>query len=145
MLYTKILYCLSFIHNSSGCSWKSSFYNTCFYGEREFLQAKFPMIDFSQVSYALNSHVQCYSNSRFNFPDLISKQWQDIGFQGDDPRTDFRGMGMLGLDQLVFFTTQYNSLARHVLSRSLHPTFGYSFAIVGEYYHPNDIDYFYFT
>ncbi|OQR77654.1 ELMO domain-containing protein 1-like [Tropilaelaps mercedesae] len=62
---------------------------------------------------------------------LVSKQWQDIGFQGDDPRTDFRGMGMLGLDQLVFFVTQYNSLARHVLSRSLHPTSGYSFAIVG--------------
>ncbi|XP_022656973.1 ELMO domain-containing protein 2-like isoform X2 [Varroa jacobsoni] len=63
--------------------------------------------------------------------DLVSKQWQDIGFQGDDPRTDFRGMGMLGLDQLVFFVTQYNSLARHVLNRSLHPKFGYSFAIVG--------------
>lgn len=23
----------------------------------------------------------------------ITKQWQDIGFQGDDPMTDFRGMG----------------------------------------------------
>lgn len=23
----------------------------------------------------------------------ITKQWQDIGFQGDDPKTDFRGMG----------------------------------------------------
>ncbi|XP_028966757.1 ELMO domain-containing protein 2 [Galendromus occidentalis] len=62
---------------------------------------------------------------------LVSKKWQDIGFQGDDPRTDFRGMGMLGLDNLVFFVTQYNNLARHVLSRSLHPKYGYSFAIVG--------------
>ena len=25
----------------------------------------------------------------------ISKQWGDIGFQGKDPKTDFRGMGML--------------------------------------------------
>lgn len=25
----------------------------------------------------------------------ISKQWADIGFQGDDPKTDFRGMGIL--------------------------------------------------
>ena len=31
----------------------------------------------------------------------ISKQWADIGFQGDDPKTDFRGMGILGLINLV--------------------------------------------
>ena len=31
----------------------------------------------------------------------ISKQWTDIGFQGDDPQTDFRGMGLLGLQNLV--------------------------------------------
>ncbi|XP_045149478.1 ELMO domain-containing protein 2 isoform X3 [Echinops telfairi] len=32
----------------------------------------------------------------------ISKQWGDIGFQGDDPKTDFRGMGILGLINLVY-------------------------------------------
>lgn len=32
----------------------------------------------------------------------ITKQWGDIGFQGDDPKTDFRGMGMLGLNNLVW-------------------------------------------
>ena len=31
----------------------------------------------------------------------ITKQWCDIGFQGDDPKTDFRGMGMLGLANLL--------------------------------------------
>lgn len=61
----------------------------------------------------------------------VSKQWTSIGFQGDDPRTDFRGMGMLGLDNLVFFATEYTEVARHVLSHSLHPQYGYSFAIVG--------------
>lgn len=30
-----------------------------------------------------------------------TKQWQNIGFQGDDPKTDFRGMGMLGLENLL--------------------------------------------
>ena len=25
----------------------------------------------------------------------ITKQWGDLGFQGKDPQTDFRGMGML--------------------------------------------------
>ena len=30
-----------------------------------------------------------------------SKEWQNIGFQGDDPKTDFRGMGLLGLENLL--------------------------------------------
>ncbi|XP_068240527.1 ELMO domain-containing protein 2 isoform X1 [Palaemon carinicauda] len=61
----------------------------------------------------------------------ITKQWQDIGFQGDDPKTDFRGMGILGLENLLFFAEQHTSAARHVLARSQHPVYGYSFAIVG--------------
>lgn len=61
----------------------------------------------------------------------ITKQWQDIGFQGDDPTTDFRGMGLLGLANLQYFAENHNSAARHVLSRSHHPVYGYSFAIVG--------------
>lgn len=61
----------------------------------------------------------------------ITKQWQEIGFQGDDPKTDFRGMGILGLENLLFFAEQYPSAARHVLARSHHPVYGYSFAIVG--------------
>ncbi|XP_066261587.1 ELMO domain-containing protein 2 [Euwallacea similis] len=61
----------------------------------------------------------------------ISKQWQDIGFQGEDPKTDFRGMGMLGLENLLFFTTEYRAPAQHVLSHSMHPIHGYCFAIVG--------------
>ena len=32
----------------------------------------------------------------------ITKQWGDIGFQGKDPQTDFRGMGMLGLTHSWF-------------------------------------------
>lgn len=61
----------------------------------------------------------------------VTKQWQDIGFQGDDPKTDFRGMGLLGLENLLFFATEYKTPAAHVLSHSLHPVYGYAFAIVG--------------
>lgn len=61
----------------------------------------------------------------------ISKQWQEIGFQGDDPKTDFRGMGLLGLDNLVFFAKEYSVAAQHVLLHSMHPVYGYTFAIVG--------------
>lgn len=40
-------------------------------------------------------------------------------------------MGMLGLDNLLYFATELNGAARHVLSHSRHPRFGYTFAIVG--------------
>lgn len=61
----------------------------------------------------------------------ISKQWADIGFQGDDPKTDFRGMGILGLINLVYFSENYTNEAHQILSRSNHPKLGYSYAIVG--------------
>lgn len=66
-----------------------------------------------------------------NLDGRITKQWQDIGFQGDDPKTDFRGMGMLGLENLLYFAKEYNNAAIHVLSHSHHPSYGYAFAIVG--------------
>ncbi|XP_068123010.1 ELMO domain-containing protein 1 isoform X3 [Hyperolius riggenbachi] len=78
----------------------------------------------------------------------VSKQWCDIGFQGDDPKTDFRGMGLLGLYNLVYFAEKDPATALQILSDSLQPkcskvsktewemkkfdkAIGYSFAIVG--------------
>ncbi|ERE76916.1 ELMO domain-containing protein 1 [Cricetulus griseus] len=61
----------------------------------------------------------------------ISKQWCEIGFQGDDPKTDFRGMGLLGLYNLQYFAERDATVAQQVLSDSLHPKCRYSFAIVG--------------
>lgn len=61
----------------------------------------------------------------------VTRQWQDIGFQGDDPKTDFRGMGLLGLENLLAFATDYQEAATYVLSHSHHPVYGYAFAIVG--------------
>lgn len=61
----------------------------------------------------------------------VTKQWQDIGFQGDDPKTDFRGMGLLGLENLLYFAQEYPGPASHVLSHSHHPQYGYAFAVVG--------------
>ncbi|XP_075716531.1 ELMO domain-containing protein 2 [Rhinoderma darwinii] len=61
----------------------------------------------------------------------ITKQWGDIGFQGDDPKTDFRGMGFLGLANLLYFSRNYTEKSRLILSHSNHPKIGYSYAIVG--------------
>ncbi|KAI9290676.1 hypothetical protein K502DRAFT_353740 [Neoconidiobolus thromboides FSU 785] len=59
-----------------------------------------------------------------------SKQWQSIGFQGDDPATDFRGMGILALKDLTYFSEKYTSLAQKILSDSQHMVSWYSFALV---------------
>ncbi|XP_047528601.1 ELMO domain-containing protein 2 [Vanessa atalanta] len=61
----------------------------------------------------------------------VTKEWQYIGFQGDDPKTDFRGMGLLGLENLLYFASEYPEVSSHVLSHSRHPKYGYTFAIVG--------------
>uniref|UniRef100_A0A8D0HC47 ELMO domain containing 1 n=1 Tax=Sphenodon punctatus TaxID=8508 RepID=A0A8D0HC47_SPHPU len=81
----------------------------------------------------------------------ISKQWCEIGFQGDDPKTDFRGMGLLGLYNLLYFAELDTVVAQQVLFDSLQPKYrqvmieawekvssdqsysscSYSFAIVG--------------
>jgi hypothetical protein len=46
---------------------------------------------------------------------LISSDWTEIGFQGSDPTTDFRGMGILGLTQLYYFSRNRNQAARLIL------------------------------
>ncbi|XP_047235204.1 ELMO domain-containing protein 1 isoform X3 [Girardinichthys multiradiatus] len=85
----------------------------------------------------------------------ISKQWCEIGFQGNDPKTDFRGMGLLGLQNLLYFAEHDKPTALQMLQDSLQPkhksthrkpselnkpdweqknpdkAIGYSFAIVG--------------
>lgn len=38
---------------------------------------------------------------------MIDDCWKDIGFQGKDPRTDFRGGGHLSLLCLIYFLKHY--------------------------------------
>ncbi|KAI8053081.1 Engulfment/cell motility [Syncephalis plumigaleata] len=60
-----------------------------------------------------------------------SRQWQKIGFQGKDPATDFRSMGMLALDDLHYYAKHHSTSAHHVLRCSQESDRWYSFAIVG--------------
>jgi len=46
-----------------------------------------------------------------------SKNWSDIGFQGKDPVTDFRGQGLLGLHNLLHFCQEHTDQARDMLLR----------------------------
>lgn len=40
-------------------------------------------------------------------------------------------MGMLGLENLLYFAKEFPGASSHVLSHSHHPKYGYTFAIVG--------------
>ena len=61
----------------------------------------------------------------------ISSQWTKIGFQGKDPATDFRGMGILGLDNLIYLAKHYPETTSRILDTSNHTSSGFSMAIVG--------------
>eukprot|EP00741_Cyanophora_paradoxa_P007501 tig00001130_g7256.t1 len=58
------------------------------------------------------------------------KHWDIIGFQGTDPATDLRGVGMFGLLQILYFASKHGDLARevHRLSRDEYQSF--PFAVV---------------
>ncbi|GFP78799.1 elmo domain-containing protein a [Phtheirospermum japonicum] len=38
---------------------------------------------------------------------LVSEQWKDMGWQGSNPSTDFRGCGYISLENLLFFARTY--------------------------------------
>jgi len=42
----------------------------------------------------------------------LSREWEEIGFQGQDPATDFRGAGILGLNQLLRLCQNSDNLVR---------------------------------
>jgi hypothetical protein len=51
------------------------------------------------------------------------EEWNEIGFQGRDPATDFRGMGLLGLTNMLELVDQCVSLAAsHSTSTASHST-----------------------
>ncbi|CAI4233245.1 unnamed protein product [Auanema sp. JU1783] len=62
---------------------------------------------------------------------LVSKVWQEIGYQGVDPSTDFRGMGMLSLDQLLYLGENYPEQLKAIHQISHHPTIGFPMAVAG--------------
>lgn len=59
----------------------------------------------------------------------ISKEWQYLGFQGTDPATDFRGMGRLGLECMLYFVENYKE-AKNFILKSNHKITGFPFAML---------------
>lgn len=61
----------------------------------------------------------------------ITRQWGEIGFQGSDPATDFRGMGILGLQCILHYSKTYPLNARKYLLRSKDDASYYPYCTAG--------------
>jgi len=88
----------------------------------------------AQVKY--NSHNSAHLDQlrelwQHIFPDapppesVESPRWKDVGFQGNNPGTDFRGAGVTGLQQLLYLVTRQTEDFRRVRSGAV----DYPFAI----------------
>jgi hypothetical protein len=62
-----------------------------------------------------------------------SSSWSDIGFQGLDPVTDFRGGGVLSLENLAYFARESPENARRILNDHCQDIIqgGFPFAVAG--------------
>lgn len=65
--------------------------------------------------------------------DLVSEQWKDMGWQGKDPSTDFRGGGFVSLQNLLFFAKEYPKSYQRLLHKEQghRATWEYPFAVAG--------------
>lgn len=62
---------------------------------------------------------------------IVSDEWITIGFQSKNPGTDFRGMGILGLKQLIYIVQMHPGLVQDLMEACSNEVSWYSYAIVG--------------
>lgn len=54
------------------------------------------------------------------------EHWEKLGFQGLDPRTDFRSCGIISLLQMFYFAAKEGELARKIYQLSQLPSTVYN-------------------
>lgn len=66
-------------------------------------------------------------------PSLKSELWKDMGWQGPDPSTDFRGGGFVSLENLIFFAEKYPESFQRLLHKQdgYRAEWEYPFAVAG--------------
>ncbi|KAL0406174.1 UNVERIFIED_CONTAM: ELMO domain-containing protein A [Sesamum latifolium] len=64
---------------------------------------------------------------------LISEQWKDMGWQGANPSTDFRGCGFVSLENLLYFARTYPVTFNRLLLKQAgsRAEWEYPFAVAG--------------
>ncbi|XP_024973991.1 ELMO domain-containing protein C isoform X1 [Cynara cardunculus var. scolymus] len=66
-------------------------------------------------------------------PELKSELWKEMGWQGSDPSTDFRGGGFISLENLIFFAQRYPEAFQNLLLKNEgnRADWEYPFAVAG--------------
>ncbi|CAN6289594.1 unnamed protein product [Urochloa humidicola] len=66
-------------------------------------------------------------------PPLKSELWKEMGWQGTDPSTDFRGGGLVSLENLIFFARNYPKSFQMLLKKvqGQRSDWEYPFAVAG--------------
>ncbi|CAI0445985.1 unnamed protein product [Linum tenue] len=64
---------------------------------------------------------------------LISEQWKEMGWQGKDPSTDFRGGGFISLENLLYFARNFPQSFQDLLQKREgdRSVWEYPFAVAG--------------
>ncbi|CAG7908581.1 unnamed protein product [Brassica rapa] len=64
---------------------------------------------------------------------LISEQWKEMGWQGKDPSTDFRGGGFISLENLLYFARNFQKSFQDLLRKQVgdRSVWEYPFAVAG--------------
>ncbi|XP_052170806.1 uncharacterized protein LOC127787017 isoform X3 [Diospyros lotus] len=67
------------------------------------------------------------------FCGLISEQWKEMGWQGKDPSTDFRGGGFISLENLLYFARNFPKSFQDLLRKQEgdRAIWEYPFAVAG--------------
>ncbi|KAI3788947.1 hypothetical protein L2E82_01730 [Cichorium intybus] len=65
--------------------------------------------------------------------DLISEQWKEMGWQGKDPSTYFRGGGFISLENLLYFARNFQKSFQDLLRKQEgdRAMWEYPFAVAG--------------
>ncbi|CAL4930747.1 unnamed protein product [Urochloa decumbens] len=66
-------------------------------------------------------------------PPLKSELWKEMGWQGTDPSTDFRGGGLISLENIIFFARNYPKSFQMLLNKvqGQRSDWEYPFAVAG--------------
>ncbi|KAL2635318.1 hypothetical protein R1flu_006797 [Riccia fluitans] len=66
-------------------------------------------------------------------PSLVCEDWKEMGWQGNDPSTDFRGGGFVSLENLLFLANRFPRSFQRLLHKEegKRATWEYPFAVAG--------------
>ncbi|KAL0316678.1 UNVERIFIED_CONTAM: ELMO domain-containing protein A [Sesamum radiatum] len=97
-----------------------------------------PLLGYGDYDYNRHAEDALRQLWRLSYPDrklpsLKSEVWKEMGWQGSDPSTDFRGGGFISLENLIFFAKTYPEAFQNLLHKrdGKRSEWEYPFAVAG--------------